>query len=145
MQGASALQDVLSKTTGRISLFVVWEPVLRTDIRSPDTRTLGRLSDSRVQQFWDKRHLVSAEMRKALESRPSNIPLGRRRTGNSPDGILWDAVAIFSPGVRWEGTMPSPDYLDGIVVDVMGEVEARLSEGATVTAEPFQRSRRPAQ
>ncbi len=41
--------------------------------------------------------------------------------------------------------MPSPDYLDGIVVDVMGEVEARLSEGATVTAEPFQRSRRPAQ
>ncbi len=65
-------------------------------------------------------------MRKALESRPSNIPLGRRRTGNSPDGILWDAVAIFSPEARWEETMPSPDYLNGIVVDVVGEVEARL-------------------
>ncbi len=109
-------------------MFVVWEPVLRTDIRSPDTRTLGRLSDSRVQQFWDKTHLVSAEMRKALESKLSNIPLGRRRTNNSPDGILWDAVAVFSPGASWEGTMPSPDYLDGIVVDVMGEVEARLAK-----------------
>jgi hypothetical protein len=26
--------------------------------------------------------------------------------------------------------MPSPEYLDGIVVDVMGEVEARLAEAA---------------
>ncbi len=108
-------------------MLVVWEPVLRTDIRSPDTKTLGLLSDSRVQQFWDKRHLVSAEMKKALESRPSNIPLGRRRTKDSPDGILWDAVAIFSPGARWEAAMPSPDYLDGIVVDVIGEVGARLA------------------
>jgi hypothetical protein len=81
-----------------------------------------------MQQFWDKRHLVSAEMRKALESRPSNIPLGRRRTDNSPDGILWDAVAIFSPGAKWQGTMPSPDYLDGIVVKVIGELEARLAD-----------------
>jgi hypothetical protein len=82
--------------------------------------------------------LVSTEMRKAMESKPSKIPLGRRRTGNSPDGILWDAVAIFAPGARWQATMPSPDDLDGIVVDVIGEVEARLSEGAqTVTAKPF--------
>jgi hypothetical protein len=64
----------------------------------------------------------------------ANIPLGRRRTGNSPDGILWDAVAIFSPEARWEETMPSPDYLDGIVVDVIGEVEPRLSGAQTVTA-----------
>jgi hypothetical protein len=138
VQGASALQDVLSKTSAQISLFVVWEPVLRTDIRSPNSKTLGRLSDGRVQQFWDKRHLVSAEMSKALESKPSKIPLGKRRTGNSPGGILWDAVAVFSPGARWEETMPSPEYLDGIVVDVIGEVEARLTEGAqTVTAKPF--------
>jgi hypothetical protein len=26
--------------------------------------------------------------------------------------------------------MPSPDYLDGIVVDVVGKVEARLAEDA---------------
>lgn len=26
--------------------------------------------------------------------------------------------------------MPSPEYLDGIVVDVVGEVEARLAEDA---------------
>jgi hypothetical protein len=37
--------------------------------------------------------------------------------------------------------MPSPDYLDGIVVDVRGEVEARLAEDAERSQlKPIQRS-----
>jgi hypothetical protein len=37
--------------------------------------------------------------------------------------------------------MPSPDYLDGIVVDVIGEVEARLAESAERSQrKPLQRS-----
>ncbi len=127
MRGASALQEVLTKDKNPLSVYVVWEPVLPTDWKSPGTGTLGRLFDRRVRQFWDKEHLISAEMRKAAESYPSEIPVQRRRTNDKADGILWDAIAIFKPGAKWDTTMPVPKFLGGTVVKVIGDVEGQLS------------------
>jgi hypothetical protein len=60
LQGASALEKVLSEQRDpRIRVFVVWEPVLPTDLGAPSTMTLRRVSDLRVSQYWDKEHLVS--------------------------------------------------------------------------------------
>jgi len=106
---------------------VIWEPVLPTDLKAPGTETLGRLYDRRVQQFWDKEHVISTEMRKAAESHPSEIPVQRRRTNDKADGILWDAIAIFGPGAKWDATMPIPKFLGGTVVNVIGEVEGQLA------------------
>jgi len=54
VKGASALNKLLAeqKDAG-IRVFVVWEPVLPTDLGAPSTTTLNRLSDPRVSQYWD--------------------------------------------------------------------------------------------
>lgn len=63
MRGASALEKVLEEERGsRVRAFVVWEPVLWTDLSPPSTRRLTSISDARVAQYWDPGHLVSASV-----------------------------------------------------------------------------------
>jgi len=126
VQGASALQEILSKSNLPLSVFVVWEPVLAMDIRSPTSRTLARIWDGRAKQFWDKDRLIAIELNKAADSSGSDAVPERHvpRRG----GLVWDAVAIFSAGKKWAGTMPHPDYLGGAVAAVTDDVRARLAE-----------------
>ena len=72
-------------------MFVVWEPVLPTDLAAPSTMTLKRLSDLRVAQYWDKDHLVSKSI-------------------GEQDGVVWDYVAVYQPGKLWEQAPPEPTY-----------------------------------
>jgi hypothetical protein len=72
-------------------VFVVWEPVLPTDLRAPSTATLKRLSDPRVSQYWDKQHVVSRL-------------LGER----DHSSIVWDYVAVYQPGKLWDQAPPEP-------------------------------------
>ncbi len=67
-----------------IRVFVVWEPVLPTDLGAPSTMTLKRVSDLRASQYWDKDHLVSHL-------------LGER----DPSSVVWDYVAVYEPGKVW--------------------------------------------
>ena len=94
MQGASALQRLLNEQRDpRIQVFVVWEPVLPTDLGAPSTRTLARLSDLRASQYWDKDHLVSQS-------------LGEKDSSS----VVWDYVAVYGPGKLWDQSAPEPVY-----------------------------------
>ncbi len=55
--------------------------------------TLKRLSDLRVSQYWDKEHLVSQA-----------IGEGDR------ESVVWDYVAIYEPGSRWDQASPKAAY-----------------------------------
>ena len=72
-------------------MFVIWEPVLPTDLAAPSTMTLKRLSDLRVSQYWDKEHLVSQSI-------------------GEQDGTVWDYVAVYPQGQLWEQGPPQPTY-----------------------------------
>ena len=74
-------------------MFVIWEPVLPTDLAAPSTMTLKRLSDLRVSQYWDKEHLVSKSL--------------GEQDGSS---VVWDYVAVYQPGKIWEQGPPEPSY-----------------------------------
>jgi hypothetical protein len=101
LQGASALQKLLDEQRDpRIRVFVIWEPVLPTDLGSPSTRTLARLSDLRASQYWDKEHLVSRL-------------LGERDSSS----VIWDYVAVYEPGKLWDQAPPAPVYSNVPVVD----------------------------
>ena len=103
MQGASAIQRILNEhRQGKLSTFVVWEPVLPTDWFSPSTATLKRVSDSRAQQYWDKGRLVSKSM-------------GERDRSSA----IWDWVGVYAPDAVWESAPPKPAFGDGPVVDVV--------------------------
>jgi hypothetical protein len=84
--------------------FVVWEPVLFTDWWSPSTATLGRISNTRAVQFWDKERLISRAM-------------GEHDRGS----IVWDNIAVFPAGATWEDRPPHPLYEGGPVVRVLDE------------------------
>src|SRR5262249_41862381 len=94
-----------------VRVFVVWEPVLFTDWSSPSTATLGRISDGRVSQFWDKERVVSHSM-------------GERDRGS----IVWDYVAIYAPGAVWEDRPPKALYAGGPVVRVIDEARTALDQ-----------------
>jgi len=94
LQGASALEKLLAgQHDPRILVFVVWEPVLPTDLGAPSTLTLRRLSDLRVSQYWDKEHLVSQSI--------------GEKDGSS---VVWDYVAVYQPGKLWNQAPPEPAY-----------------------------------
>ena len=98
MQGASAFQKLLDEhRKEKIRVFVIWEPILPTDLAAPSTMTLKRLADPRASQYWDKEHLVS----KAI---------------GEEDGVVWDYVAVYPPGKLWEKGPPEPSYSKAPVV-----------------------------
>ena len=94
LQGASAIERLLEEQHDRrIRVFVIWEPVLPTDLAAPSTMTLKRISDMRASQYWDKEHLIS----KSLGERDS-------------DSVVWDYVAVYQPGELWDQAPPEPVY-----------------------------------
>jgi hypothetical protein len=85
-----------------LRVFVVWEPVLATDWTAPSTVIMKRVSDPRVQQYWDNGRLLSKEMGEHDRS-----------------SVVWDWVGIYSPEAVWEGAPPKPFFDDGPVVHVV--------------------------
>ena len=95
---------------------MIWEPVLPTDLGAPSTMTLGRLSDLRVSQYWDKEHLVSKSLGET--------------DGSS---VVWDYVAVYQPGATWGQAPPEPVYSGVPVVKSVGgtqEAVAKLLNGS---------------
>jgi hypothetical protein len=101
-------------------VFAVWEPMLPTDFGNPGSGVLGRLSDSRVQQFWDPDHVLAKRL--AADARePQPTPSCCTRSG-----ILWDLMAIYPRDLKWSDHVPAAAWFDGPVVNVVDGLERAL-------------------
>ena len=124
MRGASALQSVLNDASAPgMRVFVVWEPVIPTDIAPPTSRDMARIPDPRVLQYWDPDVLLSAEFIRTREAHPEAL-----RFGDYIGSIVWDVVAVYGPEAEWTDMLPLPSYFGGPVV--MSEAEMRAAMGA---------------
>ena len=74
-------------------VFVVWEPVLATDLTAPSTASLARVSDLRATQYWDRKRDLSHLM--GEQSRAT---------------VVWDYIAVYAPGALWQDAPPTPVY-----------------------------------
>jgi hypothetical protein len=94
VRGASALESLLeSQTDSHLRVFVVWEPVLATDLAAPSTITLRRIHDPRVQQYWDRNRVLSHSMGEHDRS-----------------SVVWDYVAVYKPEQLWADVPPQPEF-----------------------------------
>jgi hypothetical protein len=61
--GASAVNDLLARhPAANVRVFVVWKPMLASDV-TPTTRfTMQRIADRRVRQYWDEQHTLARRM-----------------------------------------------------------------------------------
>jgi hypothetical protein len=102
LQGASAFQKLLEEQREEtIRVFVIWEPVLPTDLAAPSTMTLKRINDPRASQYYDKDHLVSKSI--------------------GEGDLVWDYVAVYPEGKLWEKGPPEPIYSHAPVVRAIDE------------------------
>ena len=94
MRGASALESLLeAQRDPHLRVFVIWEPVLATDLSAPSTITLRRIHDPRVSQYWDRNRILSHVM--GEHDRPS---------------VVWDYIAAYKPEQIWTDAPPRPEF-----------------------------------
>lgn len=129
MRGASAVQQLLERHADeRVRVFVVWEPVILTDIAPPTSGVLGLLSDRRVRQYWDADRLLS---RNIVSLAIADAAKTGREVELDAESIVWDFVAIYPAGARWGRALP--EYHGYPVVEVLEEFERRLAERIAVS------------
>jgi hypothetical protein len=95
-----------------VRVFVVWEPILPTDFGAPTTAVLRRADDRRVQQYWDPGHVLAKQL--AADARPPQP----KQDCCTRSGNLWDLVAVYPRGARWDDRMPPATVFNSPVVDV---------------------------
>jgi hypothetical protein len=93
----------------KVKVFAVWEAILPTDWSPPTTLALGRLSDRRVAQFWDKEHVLAKAMAESRD--PASRPDCCVRKG-----VLWDLIAVYQVGAIWGQSLPTGTLFNGPVV-----------------------------
>jgi len=79
---------------------------------------MARIPDSRVIQFWDKDHLIAAQLSRQLRT--------KQPTCCRQSGTLWDLVALYPNGTNWNESEPS--YVDGPVYKVESELQSQTSK-----------------
>ena len=118
MRGASALEaELASVPDKKARLFVVWMPVLATDLGPPSTDTMARVPDRRAAQYWDPKHAISARFLALAKAHPDWLSADERTQADRP--VVWEFVATWKPGARWEAELPRPDFHGGPVVHVI--------------------------
>ena len=85
--------------------------MLPTDLSAPATTTLGRLHDARAAQFWDHDRLLSHLLGEK-----------DRKT------VVWDQIAIYDAGHKWDNAPPTPVFAGRTVVRTIGEAKEKLEE-----------------
>ncbi len=103
-----------------VRVFVVWEPILPTDWSRPTRPILKRVRDSRAAQFWDKNHLIAAQIKQQLQEFHANDP-----SCCEDGGHLWDMAAVYPPGVNWGESGPTFD--DGPVYRIAPKLPEKIS------------------
>jgi hypothetical protein len=117
VRGASALEALLeSQPDSHLRVFVIWEPVLATDLSAPSTIALRRIHDSRVKQYWDQNRVLSHAM--GEHDRPS---------------VVWDYVAVYKPAQIWTAAPPQPEFTGRPVVRFIEGTRTALN---TIYSEP---------
>jgi hypothetical protein len=106
----------------RVRVFVVWEPVILTDMAPPTSSVLGKFRDTRGAQFWDPKRVVSDALIQTARAHPERI-----RTETEMPSVVWDAVLIYSSDTRWGEQIPIPVYYGGPVEAVIEEAKQALS------------------
>lgn len=94
---------------------MVWEPILATDWVGPRPLALGRVGDPRAVQFWDQRNQLSGLMGgpPRFQDKPAYQVLF------DMGDTIWDFVAVYPPGVAWNGGAAQPSFAGGAVVKVI--------------------------
>jgi hypothetical protein len=118
LRGASALQQLLDRDSTRLAIIVLWEHVTVSDRKMgiPTTRVLARLSDRRARQFWDPQRVVSYTMVRDL---PRDTLASVAEIDSTGAAVVWDCLALFKPGVRWDDRFPVPSWAGRPVIDVV--------------------------
>ena len=99
---------------------MIWEPVLWSDAFRPADRELARqIPDARAKHFWDPGKILSKEILHASWTREYAVRGG-------PSGVVWDWVACFPAGVRWDSEFPEPAEQGFPVVDAAQDVRGWL-------------------
>jgi hypothetical protein len=115
------VQDVLTSRQGAaVRVFAIWEPIFFSDVAPPISSVLHRLSDSRVRQFWDRKHVLSAQMMKDARP-PQPVQDCCERSGH-----LWDLAAVYPAGATWTDRLPPATIFNGPVVDLADSLTAAL-------------------
>lgn len=108
--------------------------MLPTDWSAPSGSVLRRLSDGRVQQYWDPNHLLATQMKK--DARPPQ-PVQDCCVRSE---ILWDLAAVYPPGATWADHMPSAVMFNGPVVDVIDALAEALAAAEARAQIGFERT-----
>ena len=93
----------------------MWEPILPTDYSNPGMAILARLSDPRVEQYWDKNHLFAEKLGRRI-SADADEPKPKCCTSK---GIQWDEVAVYGRDAHWDERLPRAVFLNGPVVHAL--------------------------
>jgi hypothetical protein len=94
--------------------------MLPTDWYRPTRPTLKRVSDPRAIQFWDKSHLIAAQVKQQLQQFHGNDP-----SCCEDGGHLWDMAAVYPPDIKWGEAAPTFD--DGPVYRIAPTLEQNIS------------------
>jgi hypothetical protein len=131
LRGASAVQKLLeSRPDLDVRVFVIWEPVIVTDIAPPTSGALARIPDARVAQFWDEGRVVSADIVRSVRADPARYGFTDELYD---DTIIWDTVLLIEPRSRWEDAFPVPAYYGypvATAIDGLIEALTASSSGA---------------
>lgn len=111
--------------------------MLPTDWAAPASSVLGRLSDRRVQQYWDPDHVLATQMKTDARA-PQPVQECCVRSG-----ILWDLAAVYPAGETWSDKLPPAVVFDGPVVDVAAAIESALAPERTGLTVGFRTTVRP--
>ena len=131
MRGASALEEILSRRAGRpLAVFVVWEPVILTDIAPVSTRVLARVGDGRASQWWDPDHRLSEALVAAALADKEAWKTGDYEFALDENTLVWDAVMLVEAGAVWGEHPPAPRFSGFPVVDAAAGLEAALDAPA---------------
>jgi hypothetical protein len=109
-----------------VEVLAVWEPVISTDLGPPSTENLARLSDPRVEQFWDEGLLLSEVLLELARAHPEWLT-PEEKAELTRQKVVWDFVAVYPPGARWEKEPPFPDFYGGPVVKYTDGLRERLA------------------
>jgi hypothetical protein len=114
VRGASALQPILDDLPGaRVRTFVVWEPVIWSDIGPPTSSVLALVRDRAAAQYWDAGLALSREIVRSINRAPREYGFDEALPESF---IVWDVAAVFAPGIEWDGEFPAPTFHAGPVV-----------------------------
>jgi hypothetical protein len=82
---------------------------------------MSTLTDARVQQYWDPKHLVSDRLEADARPPQPDAECCRQRD------MLWDVAAVYPAGVTWTERLPPAVVFNGPIIDVASAIEAAVA------------------